>query len=280
MTGLHLHGLNKNTRAFSTAPPSEVNAFAREFGFIETAVLTMSTVAEVRKFTDEIAETGIWRGEPVEGFVVRSKVAWLSESKPKPVAYTTKGSRYDADSEHASPPPYPPGSDFFFKIKFDEPYLMYRAWREITKIILSHRALSPARQKEKPLSIPKARLNRSENKVYQKWVMKEIERAPKDFESFQNGHGIIEIRERFLKYLEAKEGRTEVENAGGATNIGSANAEARVGAVGVEVDGGRSDDEDIVPKEGKVVIVPIAVPGCGMCIFMAFLHPSSLGLIP
>ncbi len=34
-------------------------------------------------------------------------------------------------------PPYLDGSSFFFKVKFDEPYMMYRGWREITKSLLA-----------------------------------------------------------------------------------------------------------------------------------------------
>lgn len=252
MTGLHLHGLNKNIRAFATAPPPEVLAFAKEFGFIETAVLTLDAVEDVKKFTDEVGETGVWKGEAVEGFVVRCKVA--SESDSARVARSSHHSNLKADSDFSSPPPYPAGSDFFFKIKFDEPYLMYRAWREITKMILSHEALSPARKAEKPLSIPMARLKRAENKVYKEWVQKEIERTPEDFEGFQKGHGIIEVRERFLKYLATDEGKARLETVGGATKIGEVNAEAAV------------HGDQSGPKEGKVVIVPIAVPGCGTCL--------------
>lgn len=259
MTGLHLHGLNKNTRAFATAPPAAVLAFAKEFGFIETALLTLNTVEEVKKFTNDVGETGTWRGEAVEGFVVRCKVAASSDPSSTRVASTSKNAQWNPNSESLSPPPYPPGSDFFFKIKFDEPYLMYRAWREITKIILTHHALTPARKLEKPLSIPKARLARAENKVYKEWVQGEIERVPGDFEGFQKGHGIIEIRERFLKYLETEEGKKRLEKEGGATKIGDINAEAAAGTSTEAV------ERESVPKDGKVVIVPIAVPGCGTC---------------
>ena len=52
--------------------------------------------------------------------------------------------------------PYPAGSSFFFKVKFDEPYLMYRDWREVTKVLLS-KGPSAA-------NVPKSKLRRAETK--------------------------------------------------------------------------------------------------------------------
>lgn len=33
--------------------------------------------------------------------------------------------------------PYAPGSTFFFELKFSEPYMVYRDWREMAKKLLS-----------------------------------------------------------------------------------------------------------------------------------------------
>ena len=71
-----------------------------------------------------VEEKGEWDGERVEGFVVRCTVA------PDPPASST------TDSTAAARPPYPAGSPFFFKIKFAQPYLLYRSLREITKSLL------------------------------------------------------------------------------------------------------------------------------------------------
>ena len=81
----------------------------------------LKTIPEVKAFTEEIGRKGSWNGEPLEGFVVRTHV-----TEPP-----TKGDKPPSAS------PYPPGSSFFFKVKFDEPYMMYRDWREVTKILLS-----------------------------------------------------------------------------------------------------------------------------------------------
>jgi tRNA ligase len=128
VTGLHLHGLNKNSPAFVTVPSSNgkegettVDSFAAEWGFIRTVTLEMNDIDKVKEFTDECAKTGSWNNEAIEGFVVRTHIKMSNRS-----AFTGQ----DA-------PPYPPGANFFFKIKFDEPYMMYRDWREITKSYLS-----------------------------------------------------------------------------------------------------------------------------------------------
>ena len=89
---------------------------------------------------------GIWNREAIEGFVVRTHLvdypSWL-------VDYPS----WDAT-------PYKPGSTHFFKVKFDEPYMMYRDWREITKKLLSTKG--PIDH----VSTPKNKMKRSETKVY------------------------------------------------------------------------------------------------------------------
>lgn len=110
-SGLYLHGINESTKLFKTLPPATVDAFAEEWGFITTKSLVMDSIPEVKAFTDEISKTGMWKGEAIEGFVVRTHVV----DPPKRVS-----------AESASP--YAAGSTFFFKVKFDEPYLMYRDW--------------------------------------------------------------------------------------------------------------------------------------------------------
>jgi len=68
-------------------------------------------------FADEVSRSGTWNGKALEGFVVCTTIR---------VAAVTD----------ASPLPYANGS-FFFKVKFDEPYMVYRDWREITKALLT-----------------------------------------------------------------------------------------------------------------------------------------------
>ncbi|KAF7297826.1 tRNA ligase [Mycena kentingensis (nom. inval.)] len=230
LTGLHLHGINHNTREFKTLPHSEVDAFAAEWGFIKTASIDLPDVAAVRKFADDCSKTGSWNGIPIEGFVVRTQVA-----PPPP----------NADAR--SIPPYPPGSAFFFKIKYDEPYMMYRDWREITKSLLSMRRDG----KDDGMNIdklPKNKLRRAETQAYARWAIKEIRRDPKAFEQYTQNKGIVAIRERFLALDKAK--RTVIEA-----------------------------DKPIVKGEfGKTIILPIAIPGCGKTVVsLALAHIFGFG---
>ena len=171
----------------------------------------LDSIQEVKRFTAEVAETGKWEGEAIEGFVVRTQVTEPPAGGDHPV------------------PPYPPGSSFFFKVKFDEPYMMYRDWREVTKILLGTKGpLSGAR-------LPKAKLKRPETKLYAKWVTEEIGRDRSQFEGFNKGKGINATRERFLKWMETKEAKGAMDEGASASDV----------------------------TFGKTIILPIAVPGVG-----------------
>ena len=213
-SGLHLHGINENTKEFCTQPTDVVDKFADEWGFIKTKTTVLNSTQEVRDFTTEVGKTGVWEGEALEGFVVRTQVTEPPAGGRRSVSLS----------------PYELGSSFFFKIKFDEPYMMYRDWREVTKTLLSTKGpLSSAR-------LPKSKLKRPETLVYVKWVKKEIERDRAQFESFNKGKGILVTRERFLKWMETGEAQEAVA------------------------------DEDISAPSvtyGKTIILPIAIPGVG-----------------
>ncbi|KAJ7153566.1 RNA ligase [Mycena crocata] len=240
-TGLHLHGLNESTKEFHTLPQAAVDAFAAEWGFIQTASLVLPSIAEVRSFTDAVGSSGAWNGSPVEGFVVRTHVA------------STPGRA-----------PYAPGATFFFKVKFDEPYMMYRDWREVTKSLL--------RQHEQGLSgkgngmsegaLPKGKMRRAETRVYVRWAIGEIARDMTPWEEYTKNKGIIAARERFLAYLATPEGAAllEVAKAGKMPSLPAAK--------GVAPD---------VPF-GKTIIVPVAIPGCGKtAVSVALAHIFGFG---
>ncbi|KAF7341169.1 tRNA ligase [Mycena venus] len=214
-TGLHLHGLNESTKAFHTLPQADVDAFAAEWGFIRTASVVLPTLDEVRSFTTACGETGSWNGEPVEGFVA----------------------------------PYAPGATFFFKVKFDEPYMMYRDWREVTKSLIRLHEQGPAGKNRGPgmseNSVHKGKMRRAETRAYVRWVIGEIRRDPTEFEEFGKGRGIIATRERFLEYLKTEEGKALL-----------AAAKAGYMPPPPAAPGAAPD----VPF-GKTIIVPVAIPG-------------------
>ncbi|KAJ7092331.1 RNA ligase-domain-containing protein [Mycena belliarum] len=244
-TGLHLHGLNESTKAFHTLPQAAVDAFAAEWGFIRTASLVLPSIAEVRAFTDAVGETGAWNGQAVEGFVVRTHVA------------STPGKA-----------PYAPGATFFFKVKFDEPYMMYRDWREVTKTLL--RLYEQGRTGKgkggatgmSEAAVPKGKMRRAETRVYVRWAIAEIARDPGAFEEYGKNKGIIATRERFLAYLSTPPGQELL-------------AAAKEGTMppAPGVDGPPPD----VPF-GKTIIVPVAIPGCGKtAVSVALTHIFGFG---
>ncbi|KAH7881898.1 RNA ligase-domain-containing protein [Phlebopus sp. FC_14] len=229
-SGLHLHGINETCKAFHTLPTGTVDKFAEQWGFLKTPTIVLNTVSEVKSLTDEIAETGKWNGEAVEGFVVRTHIV-----DPKPGA-TSRDKR----------PPYPPGSSFFFKVKFDEPYMIYRDWREVTKILLSIKgSLDSA-------NLPKSKLKRKETQLYVKWVKKEIKANPSAFSEFSKGKGIIATRERFLKWMGTEQGTKDLD--------------------------GEDKSQKQAKEFGKTIIVPVAIPGCGKtAVSVALAHLFNFG---
>ncbi|RXW16814.1 hypothetical protein EST38_g9030 [Candolleomyces aberdarensis] len=225
-TGLHLHGINVCTKTFQTLPTSAVDAFADEWGFIKTATIVLDTIEEVQEFTSKVGETGKWDGEAVEGFVVRTYVTEPPNERKK------GGARGETERVSKSLSPYKPGSSFFFKVKFDEPYMMYRDWREVTKALLGIKARG---EKMVASKLPKGKMRRPETQAYVKWVIGDIERHPELFMDYGKGKGIIATRERFLRFLEG-------------TDVGDAAPE---------------NVEEPAREFGKTIIVPIAIPGCG-----------------
>ena len=105
LTGLHLHGLNTNTAILTSLPSSAVSAFAKEWGLIPTPYTIFPSVLAVKTYCETVEHAGGIEEDdgsitPVEGFVVRG---------------VKKGGA--------------PGEPFFWKVKYDDPYLMYREWR-------------------------------------------------------------------------------------------------------------------------------------------------------
>ncbi|CRK36139.1 hypothetical protein BN1708_016504, partial [Verticillium longisporum] len=86
-------------------------SFADDWGFQKVGLIVMDDVNQVKAFLEESAETGAHDGRDVEGFVIRCR-----------------------ESHDPGVQPY---RDWFFKFKFEEPYLMYRQWRECTKAMIS-----------------------------------------------------------------------------------------------------------------------------------------------
>ncbi|TIA91812.1 hypothetical protein E3P99_00954 [Wallemia hederae] len=225
-SGLHLHGLNRNTAEFQTEEFETVERIAREYGFISTRHITHASLTDVQNYIKEVERNnGSVDGEPIEGFVVRCRTN---------------------DVLRDSPMPYPPHSPFFFKIKFDEPYLMFREWREITRGLLAKRTQGKLGSDESGTR----KSTYPESVVYRDWVRTKMSEEWSLFESFEKGKGIIALRDRFLSELQSEELSSKLSNVRTSWNKKQGKSKPT------------KPQHDDRPFE-KTMLVPIAVPGCG-----------------
>ncbi|KAM3071323.1 tRNA ligase [Clarireedia jacksonii] len=196
--GLYLHGININLPEFMTYSGHQVQAFAAQWGFKKTDFLVIEDINAVKTFLEQVAETGSYQGRDVEGFVIRCK------------------------SRTQSSGPY---SDWFFKYKFEEPYLMYRQWRECTKAVIAG----------KP---PRYKKHAKVTEDYLKYVKRCLAANSQLGKHYQQNHGIIKLRNDFLNEIKMK----------GSDIIHQEYAE--LGGPPGEV-------------RNNVILVPIATIGCG-----------------
>lgn len=195
--GIYLHGINYNVPFFATLSSPEVHEFADRWGFKKAQFILKHDISEVQTFLEQCAETGSWDGRDTEGFVVRCKM------------------------REASSGPY---VDWFFKYKFEEPYLMYRQWRECTKAVIAGRA-------------PRYRKHVKITEEYLKYARRQLQKDPELGKLYNKNHGIIAMREGFLKER---------------------------GLKGSEIIAMEAAEGDIAPPVSKdVVLIPVASIGCG-----------------
>ncbi|RCK66036.1 tRNA ligase [Candida viswanathii] len=199
-SGLYVHGLNYNTILFNTVPIQEVIDFSKEWGFRYVQFLTYTSGKELFTFLHKCSETGTYNGKEVEGFVIRC---------------------------HRSD-----GLDFFFKYKFEQPYLLYRQFRECTRELISGKTIAGIRIKK----------NREITKKYLEFVQDLFAKEPSLKEDFENGHGIIKIRQLFLQNLNETNGM----------NLLSIDEQLAQQLSSVKLD-----------PVYKYILVPIATIGCG-----------------
>ncbi|KAL4905813.1 hypothetical protein BDW74DRAFT_177513 [Aspergillus multicolor] len=158
-SGIYLHGINFNLPEFATLPSSEVHRFADAWGFKKANFVVYDDLKSVKTFLEKCAQTGSWDGRDTEGFVIRCKMS---------------------ENGHGT------YRDWFFKYKFEEPYLMYRQWRECTKAMLSGKA-------------PKIKKHKKVTEEYLAYARQQFALKPELRECYQHNHGIIAMRDGFLK---------------------------------------------------------------------------------
>ena len=196
--GLYLHGINLNVPEFATYPSGLVQDFAEQWGFHRTGLIVMNDIHEVKNFLADVAQTGAHDGRDVEGFVVRCRMS------------------------HS--PNLTPHQDWFFKYKFEEPYLMFRQWRECTKALING----------KP---PKFKKHAKITEEYLLYARKRLAEDATLGKLYNQNHGIIALRDDFLKFKNLK--------GSDAANMDDTN-------LGVVID---------VAED--VILCPIATIGCG-----------------
>lgn len=195
--GLYLHGINLNLPEFATYPHHLVDQFAEQWGFRKTMSVLKDDIHEVKQFLDHIAETGNYAGRDTEGFVIRCQ------------------SKANTGVWH----------DWFFKYKFDEPYLMYRQWRECTKAVIAG----------KP---PKYKKHQKITEEYLLFARKQLRGNPAVAKAYNANHGIIKMRDDFL------------------ASVGLRGSDI----IRQEEEQGEGGGDTVT---GDVVLVPAATIGCG-----------------
>ncbi|EDO15454.1 hypothetical protein Kpol_463p3 [Vanderwaltozyma polyspora DSM 70294] len=217
--GLYLHGLNLNQRDFKTLPIGKVAEFSDIFGFKKTDYISNADIHLLRKFLEDKATTGTYEGKEIEGFVVRSHLK--------------------------------NGADLFFKYKFEEPYLMYRQWREVTKDYIQNRTRVFNFRKHKFIT----------NK-YLDFVIPILDQNEELCHQYMKGLGVIDLRNRFI----ATYGMSAME----ILNYEKVK----------ELELKNSLDFSIVDENTKFLIIPIAVIGSGKTtcsLTLTNLYPESWG---
>ncbi|KAL6450380.1 LIG1 tRNA ligase [Candida maltosa Xu316] len=162
-SGLYVHGLNYNTILFNTVPIAQVNEFSEKWGFKSVQFLTFDDSRKLFTFLHQCSETGTYNGREVEGFVIRC---------------------------------HRDNQDFFFKYKFEQPYLLYRQFRECTKEYISGT----------PIHSVRIRKNKEITRKYLEFVEELFTKSPEFKTEFENGHGIIKVRQLFLENLHESNG--------------------------------------------------------------------------
>lgn len=196
--GLYLHGINLNLPDFSTYPSIAVQEFADQWGFHKIGLVTMNDLHQVKAFLEEAAQTGAHNGQDVEGFVIRCRKSL------DPVTH--------------------PYQDWFFKFKFEEPYLMYRQWRECTKSLIFGKQ-------------PRFKKHAKITGEYLAYARKRLAADKNLGKLYNQNHGIIALRDDFLKFKNL--------NGSDAANLDELEPVA------------------MSEVTGNVILCPIATLGCG-----------------
>lgn len=161
--GFYLHGLNHNEIRFRTEPHTAVEAFADAWGFRRVETLAFATYAELDAFLTERSATGVYKNREIEGFVVRCKRQ---------------------------------GHDFFFKYKFEQPYLLYRQLRLATLKRFSKTSPKPLTEVVLFFSA-----YQGITLAYLQFAEEYFAAHPAALDAYLDNKGVIGLRKAFLRHL-------------------------------------------------------------------------------
>ncbi|XBW38033.1 hypothetical protein QEN19_003618 [Hanseniaspora menglaensis] len=221
--GLYLHGLNRNTIQFNTLPINQVYQFAEKYGFKKVDSFQFETFEELFTFLNSEDSEYTYKGREIEGYVIRCFEKNL-------------------------------GNDFFFKFKFEEPYLLYRQLREVTNEYIN--------TKERVFFFKK---NKKLTNMYLDYVIPILDNDEKLCEDYVvNRKGIIKLRTDFFK------------QAGLLDKI--------TGTLDLKLFNEMDDEPTVLPinKDTKYIIVPVSILGLGKTTFTACLldlYPKSISTV-
>lgn len=216
-SGLYLHGLNYNTIKFQTCPIPEVNDFANNWGFKKIDSFQISGWGKLWDFLNQCAISGTYQNREIEGFVIRTKLNGTND-------------------------------DFFFKFKFEEPYLLYRQFREVTKKYIRDANILKIIQgikKHKFITLK-----------YLEFIRDYFNKYPELKDDYLKGFGIIKMRKLFLK-------ENNLSETSGMDLIGIDKKQSQ------NVDETKKLEEKLASlslnsiKTYKYILIPIATIGCG-----------------
>jgi tRNA ligase len=153
--------------------------------------------------------------------------------------------------------------DFFFKVKYDDPYLMFREWRELTKKILTKSGAKDGLRFTYKLS-----------KEYVDWLQDSMKQHPQWFVDYNKGRGIIHVRNAFIEWWQSSHQ---------GVNIVTLSAERMRGtkAKRLVIDLDEDVERETAPalikttrpaQAPQVVLAPIATIGCGKTTLAIALH--------
>lgn len=219
--GLYLHGINYNLANFKTLGIDDVSNFAKRFNFKMVKYIVKDDILTLKFFLEECSSKGSYNNMEIEGFVIRCKNIY--------------------------------GNDFFFKYKFEEPYLMYRQWREVTKEYILTKVRTFRFKKHKFIT----------NK-YLDFVIPILDNNAELCAEYINGFQIINLRNMFLESY-------------GMSGFEILNHEKLM-----ELELENSLDYDTIDEHTKFLFIPIATIGCGkttIALTLKNLYPDTWGHI-